>query len=174
MPRETVPLSGNLGERQGVVGFIVRFWSKVDRKEPNECWIWKGSFKENGYPQLGVGSITNGTRTMRMAHRLSWLIHFGEVPAGKFVLHHCDTPACVNPNHLYLGTNTDNMGDAARRDRIAHGVRHTYAKLNPEKVRRVRAMFKAGTNCNQIAEKMGVTSATIQQVIEGQTWRRVI
>lgn len=173
MPRETIPLRGNLGESNRVVGFIARFWSKVDRKVPNECWPWTGSFKENGYPQLGVGSLTNGTRTMRMAHRLSWLIHFGEVPKRKYILHHCDNPKCVNPNHLYLGGNSENMRDAAQRNRIAHGVRHAYAKLNPTKVRRIRKLFKSGKNCNQIASTIGVAYATIQQVIEGQTWRRV-
>lgn len=174
MPKETIPLKGNLGERSGVVGFISRFWSKVDKKAPNECWVWKGSFKENGYPQLGVGSITNGTRTMRMAHRLSWLIHFGEVPPKQFVLHHCDNPKCVNPNHLYLGNNADNMRDAANRNRICNGTRHSFAKLNPAKVRRIRKLFSKGKNCHQIAKSLGVASATIQQVIEGQTWRRVV
>jgi len=173
MPRETTPLRGNLGERPTVIGFIKRFWSKVNRKGPNECWLWMGSCKENGYPQLGVGSITNGTRTMRMAHRLSWLIHFGEVPPKKYVLHHCDTPRCVNPNHLYLGGNAENARDAVNRNRIRHGVTHPHAKLNEKKVKRVRKMFAAGKNFSQIAAKMKVSPSTIQQVITGECWWRV-
>lgn len=168
-----MPLRGNLGERPTVVGFIHRFWSKVDRLWPDECWNWKGSFKENGYPQMGVGSKTNGTRTMRMAHRLSWLIKNGELPPGKFVLHECDNKKCVNPNHLYLGTNLDNMRDAAKRNRISHGVRHTHAKLDPAKVRAIRKLFNSGINCNRIGKIFDVACATIRQVVTGQCWGRV-
>ncbi len=89
---------------------LLRFWQKVE-KNPEGCWSWTATIDRGGY-----GSI--GTPTgLEYAHRLSWIIHNGPIPNGLFVLHHCDNPPCVRPDHLFLGTHQDNQDDRLRKGR---------------------------------------------------------
>jgi len=87
-----------------------RFWAKVQKTE--NCWLWLGELVGNGY---GRFYIHNG---IFVAHRMSWIIHNGPIPNGLFVCHHCDNPPCVRPDHLFLGTNSDNMKDCAAKGRL--------------------------------------------------------
>jgi hypothetical protein len=89
----------------------IRFWAKVQKTEG--CWIWCGGQDKNGY-----GIIRAGQR----AHRRSWELHFGPVPKNLWILHHCDNPSCVRPDHLWLGTVTDNNADMIAKGRHRHGV----------------------------------------------------
>lgn len=94
-----------------------RFWSKVQKTET--CWLWTGEASSHfGYGRLHV----NGRRTR--AHRYSWELHNGAVPEGKFLLHSCDNPRCVRPEHLRVGTQRENMADKTARGRQARGQRH--------------------------------------------------
>lgn len=95
---------------------LARFWKRVKRRTKTQCWPWLG-------PADPYGRIRIDGRRWS-THRLSWWIHFGEIPKGLSVLHSCDNPPCCNPNHLWLGTTKDNMADMSKKGRAAKGLRH--------------------------------------------------
>lgn len=109
-----------------------RFLAKVNKDGPipqhrtnlGACWIWTGAKVRNGYGSFGFGSPV----TIK-AHRFSWLYHCGAIPPCLSVLHKCDTPACVNPAHLLLGSQADNMRDAAAKGRLPKGQQHREGAL---------------------------------------------
>lgn len=90
----------------------IRFGLKVERQSTG-CWIWHGGRTKKGYGQIWM----NGRQ--ELAHRVSWILHHGPIPLGKLVLHECDIYPCVNPGHLFLGTNSDNIKDAIAKGRFA-------------------------------------------------------
>lgn len=95
-----------------------RLWAKVPDMPGDDCWLWTGATAHKGYGYIGIGSVVNGTRRNIHTHRLSYILCRGDIPRGLFVLHSCDTPACVNPSHLFLGTNSDNMQDCSAKGRL--------------------------------------------------------
>lgn len=154
-----------------------RFWAKVDKS--GECWLWKaGRFVGPGY-----GAVKRNGKQLR-AHRVSWETRFGPVPAGRFVCHSCDTPSCVRPDHLFLGTAADNMADCRAKGRIASGDRnaaHAHPELMPRRERHGRAKLSAATakairvayrrgNGLVLARKYSVGSSTIYRVVKGESW----
>lgn len=108
---------------------LVRFWPKV--RKTAECWFWTGAIQERGYGQFWIkGNV------IEYAHRYSYEAHKGAIPEGMVVMHACDTPSCVNPEHLSLGTNHENSKDAQRKGRINTVTRRISPEVKREAIRR--------------------------------------
>lgn len=157
-----------------------RFWAKTDKsKGPNSCWNWTASILRTGYGQIHVA----GRSSSDYAHRISWLLHRGPIPKGLFVCHHCDNRRCVNPKHLFLGTNRDNMADMCRKgnhwaykhpEKAARGESVSSAKLTETTVRRIRRLHATNRwSQRRLAAKFQVNQTTIGGVIQRRTWKHV-
>lgn len=108
-----------------------RLWSKVVKTDT--CWLFTGRRNKYGYGRLAINQGHGGPEIY--AHRLSWQLNGGDLPNGKQVCHRCDTPNCVNPSHLYLGTMSENMRDKIERDRVPRGRQHWYHRIAPDDFR---------------------------------------
>jgi hypothetical protein len=107
-------------------------------------------------------------------HRLSYSIHHGHIPEGLVVMHSCDTPLCVNPDHLSLGTSADNAADSARKARRPRGSNNPQAKLTEKQVIALRERYaRGGITHNQLAAEYGVSPALIGHVVTRKAWRHI-
>lgn len=142
-----------------------RFWRKVDRRGPDECWPWKAHISSWGYGIFRIGSKTC------IASRVVWALVKGADPGHLLVCHRCDNPACCNPAHLWLGTDADNHADMmAKRRWRANGVkgeRHMWTKLTEAQVRYIKTSDEPGT-C--LARKFNVRQSTISEIRQGRNW----
>jgi len=135
------------------------------------CHLWTGPKNNRGYGRISRGRRGEGRV---FAHRLSWGIHFGPIPEGKVVCHHCDNPPCVNPKHLFIGTNSDNLKDAVRKGRHHNGRRprgaeHHNAKLAVH-IDEIRDRLAAGESQRSIAKRFGVVSNAIRNISIGKSY----
>lgn len=150
-------------------GVAARFWLKVDRRGPDECWPWKGSFYGSGYGRLIVAGISLA------AHRVSYRIAGGVDPGDMYVCHSCDNPRCCNPAHLFASDHAGNMADRAQKGRTYWGSRsgadNPAAKLTPEAVAAVRRAILEGIKLDQIARDFGVSISAISLIKRGKTWK---
>lgn len=137
-----------------------RFWAKVNKTVG--CWLWTGSKTSRGYGDLTV------MKRHVLAHRFSYEVKYGPVPAGMHVLHKCDTPLCVRPSHLFPGTDADNMLDKARKGRNT-------GSLTLDQVREIKAALKDWTYglSAKLANKYGVTLTTIGAIKSGRNYGHV-
>jgi hypothetical protein len=145
-----------------------RFWPRVNKDTLNGCWIWLGASAPSGHGRIGNHNKVYQT------HRVSWELEYGSIPAGLCVLHKCDNPRCVNPEHLFLGTQIENLKDMdqKKRRRVGVGIRNANAKLNNESVMEIREKYSSGSfTKTALSEKYGVSQSTIRQVVERKTWR---
>lgn len=141
----------------------------------SECWEWKGR-KERGYGRTIIGSRVDGTRRTIAAHRLSYETFVGHIPEGMEVCHKCDNPCCVNPEHLFVGTRQDNIDDreAKGRNHPPKGSNNGRSKLTESDVLSARfERLKNKTSYQKLAEKYGVSKRTMQNAINGKTWKCV-
>lgn len=141
-----------------------RFMKHVEVVTQSGCWIWMAATDKDGY-----GITTLNTRKLP-AHRAAFRLFRGEVPSDKMVLHTCDVRCCVNPSHLFLGTNQDNMDDMLRKGRKPGGVAQHLAKLNDRQVAEIRA---SALSSRKLAQVYGVHQTTICDARRGYTWKHV-
>jgi len=140
------------------------------KPESNGCWLWIGDVTNRwGYGRFGPG------RKVRLAHRVSYIAFNGQIPTGLRVLHTCDVPRCVNPAHLFLGTDTDNMRDMASKGRIRgnagkRGEANVLARLNWNAAREIRASFP-NKSITELAVQFGVSRRAVRFVVDGDTWK---
>ena len=149
--------------------FLARFWSNVCRGDaPDDCWLWLGGKWRKGYGRIKP----TGSRRFRSAHRISYEMHIGPLD-GRMVLHSCDNPRCVNPNHLSLGTALDNSNDARARGRTACGERAFGAKLTGDSVKFIRWLLSEGAVRADVARQFKTTPGNISLIRDRINWRHV-
>lgn len=146
-----------------------RFWEKVDRRGPDECWEWTASINRKGYGGISTGSIRRGDYKRHIASRVSWELHYGPIPDGMFVCHNCDNPPCVNPAHLWLGTHTENLQDMSAKGRASTPS----AKLTKEQVIEIRQLYADGMGQTAIAERYDVRHEAIYKIVHRLRWKHV-
>lgn len=139
-----------------------RFWDKVIKTD--ECWYWLGAKKGRGYGHIWL----NGH--MLAAHRIAWILSYGEIPLGTCVLHKCDNPACVNPSHLFLGNNLDNTLDMVAKKRHYYGETHYNAKLTEEDILNIR---NSPLSNAELARIYPVSFQQISKIRKFLEWREV-
>lgn len=147
---------------------VIRFLAKVNKTET--CWLWTaGKTGGNRVDPYGYFWFNN---SMVRAHRFSWLIHNGDFDRSQHVLHKCDTPACVNPEHLFLGSQSDNTQDAYDKGRASRkGEKGGRTILNDEKVVEIRAKYAEGKySKTELGKQYGVNCMTITCIINRKSW----
>lgn len=135
-----------------------RFWPKVLKAGPDECWLWTGAVAGFGHGRIGRGGHRGGAMC---AHRLSWEIHNGPVPDGLCVLHRCDVPTCVNPSHLFLGTRPENMADMTAKGRRA-------SKITAGQAAEIRA---STDDALSVSKRYGVSRILVYHIRNGRIWK---
>lgn len=155
------------------LGIAARFWPKVLKSpSPGGCWLWTGHTNVHGYGEIRAG---RATEPYLRAHRVSWELHSGPVPAGLDILHHCDNPPCVNPAHLFLGTRAENNFDRHRKGRSKggsnKGADNPRAKLTEGQVREIRRLYASGgISQTKLGEKFQVAQTLISHIVQRKIW----
>lgn len=138
---------------------------RINKDGPNGCWIYTGATDRRGYGRPAR------KHKRYYAHRRSYEIHKGPIPAGMLVLHKCDNPPCCNPDHLFLGTDADNAQDKARKGRALDGANNMHAKLTEQQVIEIRAL-RGKTTQREASERYGVSQTAICAIFNRRTWKR--
>jgi hypothetical protein len=148
---------------------MARFMTYVERRVSDGCWLWMGVENSNGY-----GRFTHKD-DHHLAHRFGYELFFGSIPDGMNVCHRCDNRKCVNPEHLWLGSQSDNLNDAVAKGRMhrpdTRADRNGNTSLTWEKVRTIRSMHDSGVRKFHLASLFGVSPSTIGNIINQETWK---
>lgn len=151
-----------------------RFWKKVEKT--SDCWNWVGCKDAKGYGEIGVG----GKRGTAFAHRVSFELHNGQIPVGLHVLHRCDNPSCVRPDHLFLGTHSDNMQDMWEKGRGRcdgagrRGSANGNHRLTEPQVIEIRSRVSSGATRRGLAREFNVSKTLISLIANGAVWTHLL
>ena len=129
-----------------------------------KCWIWNAGKDKDGY-----GQFYDGNKNYR-AHRYSWALYYGSIPCGKFICHKCDNPSCVNPDHLFLGSNQENTLDRHKKGRSARGEYCGMSKITDNIAIRIR---ESKGNIREIAKEFGISKTTVRDIKRMRTWKHI-
>lgn len=150
-----------------------RFWSKVNIGDPDKCWNWTASGRGQGYGAIKIDGIVYD------AHRIAYIITYGDIPDGMWVLHKCNNRACCNPNHLYAGTRSDNTKDSFNDGTLslinakkAHGEAHGQSKLKLQQVNEIRELIKSGRTIRSVANQYGISHSQVFRIKAGREWNK--
>jgi predicted XRE-type DNA-binding protein len=148
---------------------IARFWAKVDIQGPDDCWEWQAGTDTPGYGRFKVNKKDQG------AHRIAYELTHGPISEGLCCCHHCDNRACVNPKHLFLGTNQDNIVDKVLKGRSPKGERHWHVKITEEQVVEIRRLYALENHMLQkeIALLFGIKKSQVSSIINKESWKHI-
>ena len=144
---------------------IRNFWRRVVKTDG--CWLWTGTVLPRGYGRM---KFRDG---VELTHRVSWILHFGPIPSGMCVCHACDTPGCVRPDHLWLGTNADNNRDKMEKGRQAKGEKNGAVKLTEATVRLIRARYDAGESQCSLMREFDIHRTRVFKIVHRVQWRHL-
>lgn len=147
-----------------------RFWNKVKiPTDPSYCWIWTAGKDKAGYGKFHFEGETN------RAHRISWILVNGEIERSLCVCHKCDNRICVNPEHLFLGTISDNNFDMCSkgRDRHPRWGEHWKSKITIDQAREIKLRRNLGESCTSLASEFGLSINSISWIGLGKQWKGI-
>lgn len=153
------------------IPFLERFWYKS--LIGDGCWEWQATKNEHGYGFIGVGSRRSNAAKHCLAHRMAYELVYGKPPDSLGVLHKCDNPACIRPDHLFLGDQLANMQDAVAKNRVKCGEQKRQAILKASQIPEIRRLKKEGLSQEKIAAMFGVKRTCIARVVTGVSWKHV-
>jgi hypothetical protein len=172
-PRRFLP--GHYARTSKTIPAEERFWAKVDKSDGDDsCWIWKAGIRKDGYGVFHPSALNRN----KVAHRFAYELTYGEIPDGLLACHKCDNHKCVNPKHIFLGTQRDNMRDMLAKGRNGTkrvtGESHHKAKLSNEKISYIRNRYAVGDiKQKDLAKEFGVSQTNISCIIRRTGWRCV-
>jgi len=147
------------------------FWKYVTPSDPHVCWNWTGYINDSGY-----GEYRLNYKLLR-AHRVSYELHYGPIPDGYHVCHHCDNRTCVNPAHLFLGKDIDNVRDMDSKGRRINapqlGEAHGMAKLTVEQVQTIRQLAASGVSYAGLANRFQISDTHVWRIVSRRAWAHV-
>ena len=145
----------------------VRFSQKHKLNAKTGCWEWTAGVGVQGYGRFKLGGKT------RFAHRVSYALHVAHIPEAALVLHKCDNRVCVNPDHLFIGTQKDNQQDMKRKGRHTYGERSPNAKLTDKDVLRMYDLYDSGVGTIRLAKMFGITKNLAWRIVRGLQWQHL-
>lgn len=153
---------------------VERFWGSCIPEPNSGCWIWEKALTGTGYGLFRAGSMRDGTRRCVTASRYSCELAHGKIPDGMQALHKCDNKLCVNPDHLYIGTRSDNANDAfARGRKIPHrllGLANPKTKITEDDVRTIRSSSERSAD---LARRYGLSKTQVGHIRARKSWAHV-
>lgn len=147
-----------------------RFQQRFQQGATDACWEWQGATDRKGYGLMWAGAELRKNAACMSAHRLAWMFRHGPITSEQHVLHKCDNPRCVNPDHLFLGTQAANNADMRAKNRHQHGARHYRATLTEEQARAIKCSAEP---IRVAAERYGVSYEVARRIRNGTRWSHI-